>query len=225
MHPAERHRSRQKSSLLRQSGTLPARSSLTVTTERRPTVAVAAASERAEMFTIQSKGIFAKRERLVAPTTLSPADFQKVADQIGRKPVKARKIALVAARMAERMELVETRWDGRETTNVARPGDWIVTNLTLDRKVLRDRQGSKNTYVVKAEVFPNMHDGCTGGNEYGNFFKAKGVVEAVYLSGGFDLLAPWGQKQTAGVGYLLLNGQDVYGNNADTFDATYKIIH
>ena len=177
------------------------------------------------MFTIESKGIFAKKNRLVASTPLSQDDFHKVADQIGRKPVKARKVGFVAARKAEQTETIETRWEGRETTNTARPGDWIVTSLTPDHDVLRDKNGNQNTYVIKAETFPNVYDATAGRNEFGQFYKAKGVVEAVYLSGGFDVFAPWGQKQTAGVGYLLLNGEDVYGNNAKTFDVTYEIVH
>jgi hypothetical protein len=177
------------------------------------------------MFTIESKGIFARKKRVVAPNALSPAEFQKVADQIGRKPVVARKIGFVAARMADQIVTIETRWEGRETTNSANPGDWIVTNLTPDQKVLRDRDGCENTYVISADVFPKKYVESSGENEYGKFFRAKGVVEAVYLSGGFDLLAPWGQKQTADVGYLVLNGGEVYGNNAKTFDATYRLVH
>ena len=58
----------------------------------------------------------------------------------------------------------------------------------------------------------------------GQFIKAYNVVEALYLSGGFDILAPWGQRQIAGVGYLLSDGRDVYDNAAATFDATHEIV-
>jgi hypothetical protein len=177
------------------------------------------------MFTIESKGLFHKKQRLIARTTLSQADFHKVADQIGRKPIKARKVGFVAARKAEQTETIETRWDGKESTDTARVGDWIVTNLTPDKEILRDKRGHENTYVIKAGTFPQIYDAVAGENEYGRFFKSKSVVEAVYLSGGFDVLAPWGQKQIAPVGYLLLNGEDVYGNNVRTFDATYEIVH
>jgi hypothetical protein len=37
-------------------------------------------------------------------------------------------------------------------------------------------------------------------------------------------LAPWGQRERAPKGYLLLNGKDVYGNNAGTFEATYEMV-
>jgi hypothetical protein len=41
----------------------------------------------------------------------------------------ARKTGYAAARMAAEIETVETLWNGKETVNTARPGDWIVTNL------------------------------------------------------------------------------------------------
>jgi hypothetical protein len=177
------------------------------------------------MFTIENTGIFHTKNRLVTPTKLAQADFYKVADRIGRKPIKARKIGFVVARHADRLETIDTRWDGKETINTAQPGDWIVTNLSPDHEVLRDKDGHENIYVIKAEIFPDLYDAIGGENEFGRLFKAKKLVDAVYLSGGFDILAPWGQKQIARAGYLLLNGEEVYGNNASTFDATYEIMH
>jgi hypothetical protein len=177
------------------------------------------------MFTIESAGIFRRKQRLVAPNQLVEAEFRKVADRIGRKAFKARKLGLIAARKAVEAETVETRWDSKETTNTARPGDWIVTNLSPKGKVLRDGEGNQNTYVVEADTFSGLYEPVGGQNTFGQIFKAKNTVDAVYLSGGFDILAPWGEKQTAREGYLLLNGKDVYGNNAKTFDATYEAVH
>jgi hypothetical protein len=176
------------------------------------------------MFIIESAGIFGRKKRLVAPSQLAEAEFRKVADQIGRKAFKARKLGLVAARRAVETA-IETRWDGKETTNTARPGDWIVTNLSPEARVLRDNEGNENTYVVEADTFPGLYEPAGGQSKFGQIFKAKSTVDALYLSGGFDILAPWGEKQTAREGYLLLNGKDVYGNNAKTFDATYEVIH
>jgi hypothetical protein len=168
------------------------------------------------MFTIENRGIFHRRKRLVAPTKLAEADFHEVANRIGRKPFKARKIGFVAARKAEDTQTVVTKWDGTESTNVARPGDWILTNLSTKRQVLHDKDGNTNTYVVRAETFTQLYEPMQGSNELGQFYN---------LSGGFDILAPWGQKQTAGTGYLMLNGGDVYGNNETTFAATYEVVH
>jgi hypothetical protein len=177
------------------------------------------------MFTIESVGILRRKQRLVAPSQLAEAEFRKVADQVGRKAIKARKLGLVAARKAVMAEAIETRWEGKETTNTARQGDLIVTNLSPERKVLRDNKGNENTYVVESDTFPSLYESVGGQNEFGQIFKAKNTVDAIYLSGGFDILAPWGEKQTAREGYLLWNGRDVYGNNAETFDATYEVIH
>ena len=110
------------------------------------------------MFNIQSKGFFRRKNRLVAPTKLEPADFYKVADRIGVTPFKARKIGFVAARKAAQIETVQTRWDGKETTNSARPGDWIVTNLSPAHEVIHDKTGHENTYVIRAETFPSLYD-------------------------------------------------------------------
>ena len=177
------------------------------------------------MFTIESRGIFHRKKRLVAPTKLAEADFHEVASRVGSRPFKARKIGFVAARKTETEQAIVTKWDGTESNNTARPGDWIVTNLSSNRQVLRDKNGNTNTYVVRADMFADLYESVQGSNDLGQFYKAKGVVDAVYLSGGFDILAPWGQKQTAGAGYLLLNDGEVYGNNAITFDATYEKMH
>ena len=177
------------------------------------------------MFKIENTGIFWRKTRLVAPTTLEQADFYKVAERIGTTPFKARKIAFVAARKAVQAETVQTCLDGVETTNSAEPGDWLVTNLTSDHTILRDKSGHENTYIIKAGTFPSLYASIPGSNEFGQFFKANHLVDAVYLSGGFDILAPWGQKQVAKTGYLLSSGHDVYGNNASTFDATYEVLH
>ena len=55
-------------------------------------------------------------------------------------------------------------------------------------------------------------------------YRAKGVVSAIALPGGFDIVAPWGERETAPAGYLLLNGTEVYGCNQETFVATYEVV-
>jgi hypothetical protein len=176
------------------------------------------------MFTIERTGFFCRRNRVVAPARLTDKEFREVASNLRRPVVKARKVGFVAARKVEQREGVVTRWDGHETSNTAEPGDWVVTNLSPDRKVLRDKNGNTNTYVIRADKFPILYDPFTGSNEFGALFKAKGQVEAIYLSGGFDIAAPWGQRQTSAAGYLVLNGDEVYGNHKDTFEATYEVV-
>jgi len=139
-------------------------------------------------------------------------------------PVRARKKSLVAARKAERREKVDTHWNGQETTNTAHPGDFVVTSLAHNHTALRDRSGSINSYVIRAKTFAKLYASVPGGNKFGRFYAAVSVVTAIYFSGGFDILAPWGRRQRALKGYLLLNGNEVYGNNAETFEATYAVL-
>ena len=175
------------------------------------------------MFTIEKTGL-QRKKRLVADAVLSEFDFRAIARSLDATPVRARKTTPIAARRATSTERIETHWNGSETTNTANPGDWIATTLTADGDVLRDATGSTNQYVISAADFPTLYAPTDGGNEFGQFYAARGAVEALHLSGGFDILAPWGERETAGDGYLILNGSQVYGNNAETFAATYAIV-
>jgi len=176
------------------------------------------------MFEIKTSGVGSKKHRLIASATLKRRDFRSIAAKLGIKPLRARKIAFVAARRARRVEAIETHWNGKETTNTTRPGDFIVTSLTRRKTILRDRHRNANTYVVREKTFARLYAPVAGKNRMGKFFKSKRGVQAIYLSGGFDILAPWGERERAPRGYLLLNGRQVYGNNAETFEATYKIV-
>jgi hypothetical protein len=162
--------------------------------------------------------------RLKSKGALKPADFQAIAATLGIAPVQARKSGLVAARRAKRARTVETHWNGKETTNRAGAGDWIVTSLSAGRKVLRDSSGRRNTYVIAGNRFGELYEAvpAKSAGKLGAVYRAKGVVSALRLGGGFDILAPWGERQTGRAGYLILNGEEVYGNNADTFAATYE---
>ena len=42
--------------------------------------------------------------------------------------------------------------------------------------------------------------------------------------GGFDIAAPWGERQTTAVGYLLCNGPEVYGSSRNAFEGTYEVV-
>ena len=69
-----------------------------------------------------------------------------------------------------------------------------------------------------------LYEPTEGRNDFGAIYRAKGVVSAIRLTGGFDIAAPWGERQQAPAGYLILNGAEVYGNNAETFEATYELV-
>jgi hypothetical protein len=174
------------------------------------------------LFTIERRGI-RRKPHLIARRQLTPADFRAVAVKLGTTPLKARRIGLVAARQATASEKVETRWNGKESQDVAAPGDSVVTNLSPTGQVMRDKSGSTNVYVIRADKFASLYDRHEGETEVGAIYKAKGDVQALFLAAGFELIAPWGEPQRGPEGYLLLNGQEVYGNNRATFDISYKI--
>ena len=96
----------------------------------------------------------ARGDCLEADAVLTPADFKNIAKQLGVQVFRARKIGYVAAKKANRSRAVETRWNGKETSNTARVGDWVVTNISAEREVLRDNDGHVNTYVIRAQRFP-----------------------------------------------------------------------
>jgi hypothetical protein len=166
----------------------------------------------------------ARGDRLEADAVLTPADFQRIAEELGRPPLRARKIGFVAARRAERSEVVETHWNGKKTSNTARMGDFIVTNLSPDSEPLRDADGHLNVYVISADRFPSLYEPAAGRTEHGAVYRARGLVSAIPLPGGLDIAAPWGERQTASAGYLLCNGEDVYGVGQRAFEGTYEAL-
>lgn len=161
--------------------------------------------------------------RLRATKQLTSDDFESVASALRTAPRRARKTGLVAARRATHREAVETRWNGKETSDVAEPGDYIVTNMSPSGDVLRDSKGAANTYVVRSARFASLYERTTGDIDLGEIYRPLGIVDAIALPGGFDIVAPWGERQLADAGYLIRNGEDIYGNNKETFEATYRI--
>jgi hypothetical protein len=173
------------------------------------------------MFKIVHVGLGRDDVRVEADTVLTPDDFQHIAGDLIRPVLRVRKVGCVAARPARAGEVVETRWNGKETTNTARAGDWVVANLTPTREPLRDRAGNLDTYIIAAGRFADLYEPTGDRSELGAICRAKGVVDAIRLPGGFDIAAPWGERQQAPSGYLILSGGEVYGSNAETFAAAY----
>ena len=155
-------------------------------------------------------------------------DFERIAlhlEDFNCRLMRARKVSFVAAREATGPERIETRFEGKEAENTAQVGDWVVTNMDRERRIIRDSQGRENTYVVRKERFSELYVKDAGATEFGVVFKAVGnAVDVIHLAGGFDIVAPWGERQQAATGYLIRNGQDVYGIHAGAFDQTYEIV-
>lgn len=169
------------------------------------------------MFTIQGA-------RLEADTALTPRDFQNIAAELGIRPLRARKIGYVAARAASGNEALETRWNGQKSATAVRTGDFIVTNLTPQRAPLRDNDGNLNVYVIGAQRFADIYESTGESTAHGAVYRSTSIVSAIPLSGGFDIVAPWGERQVITDGCLLCNGSDVYGNCRETFEATYQLL-
>ena len=163
-------------------------------------------------------------QRFAADRKLTAADFAQVAKDLGVTPVRARKIGFVAAHRATATERVDTHWNGKETSNTAQPGDWIVTNLSPQQTPLTDSAGNLNTYVIQANRFTDLYELTGVAVTLGPVYRAIAVVHALRLPGGFEIVAPWGERQQISNGYLILNGEEVYGNHAETFEATYETI-
>lgn len=163
-------------------------------------------------------------QKLIADQKLSPADFHELVKKLGTPPKKARKIGFVAARKSPGKQTIETLWNGKESQITAQQGDWIVTNLAPNKSVLRDDDNNINQYVIGQAKFPQIYERFEGENIYGKLYRATSQVEALYLSGGFEILAPWGEIQRGDTGYLLLSGNEVYGNHKETFDLTYEVL-
>lgn len=175
-------------------------------------------------FVIERRG--SAGERLVAQETLGPDDFDAIAKDAGRRPVRARKVGLVAARVAIAQEEVATEWNGEVTRNVAAPDDVIVTNYRADRTPLLDAQGRRNHYVMRKATFEQKYERVAGAMADGQpLYANKGeiVVEAIEFPGGLDVLAGWGKRQTMKNGYLLRSGTAVYGNDRLSFEGTYAV--
>ena len=175
-------------------------------------------------FSITDSGVPAKA-RLFSTEKLTRDDFDQIVSDLqgrGGEVKRARKITFVAGRVATAEERVETRYNGLETTAVARPGDWVVTNLDIHRQILRDGHGNVNQWVIQPDRFKELYRAETGTTEFGVIHKATGVVDVIAFPGGFDIVAPWGEKQVGDRGYILRNGDDIYGIHADAYAATYE---
>jgi predicted acylesterase/phospholipase RssA len=146
-----------------------------------------------------------------------------LAAELSAPPLPAQKIGFVTARQAEKVEKVDTHYDGHETTNTANVGDWIATNVTPAGMPLRDSSGRLNTYVIARETFSRLYEPAERESELGPLYGAKGMVSVLKLPGSFDILAPWKQRQRGNAGYLIRNGEEIYGIEKSVFHRTYDI--
>lgn len=165
--------------------------------------------------------------RLLSGSRLGEQAFRDAARALGATIHRYRKTAHVAARPTAERQTIVTYWNGEETRNVAEPGDMIVTSLDRDGSPVRDREGRLNTYVIGAARFAALYSKvgeAASEPALGAVFVALGEVEAFAAPGGFEIMAPWGELERAETGYIVRNGEDVYGVAGEVFENTYTRI-
>ena len=167
-----------------------------------------------------------RRQRLRSEEKLTPEDFDAIAKRLGTAPRRARKVGIVAAYVVRDAKTFSTAWATEKTKSEAVPGDWIVTNLDRDGEPITDHKKEINQYVIKADRFPKLYKRIPGETKYGPQFRAReeSEVYSIRLTGGIDILAPWGERQSVASGYLLRNRDEVYANDERSFEKTYEIL-
>lgn len=175
------------------------------------------------MYKIERVGASQEDIRVASARALTGEDFTRLARDLGMTPAAAHKSGFVSVRAAGKRQRLDVHWNGKETEIDVEPGDLIVTSMDENREVMRDANGKPNTYAVKPDKFASLYERTTGATDFGDIYRPLGVVEALYLSGGFEIMAPWGELQRAEAGYIVKNGDEVYGNNKETFEQTYRI--
>ncbi len=162
--------------------------------------------------------------RLTSTAPLSAEDFETIAKKIGYDI--RRKIGFVAAVKTTEPTRVITYRKGKETENIAQPGDFIVTNLVPQTlEPITNTWGQPDQYVIRASRLAELYD-CLDDKEteFGTVFKAKSIVKTIYFPKGFDIVPPWSGRQIGDEGYLFLNGSEVYGCEAQVCHQTYEVV-
>lgn len=129
-----------------------------------------------------------------------------------KESLLARKIAQVEAIQVSENTIVETiMQDGhKETINVATPGDYVVTNPSGEKYVIKERDFLERYSLIKDNVY-----------------RAKGdVVSVCKVPDNISFIAPWGEKMNIKKGgYLVIsNPEDIYGIQEAEFNETYQVL-
>lgn len=120
---------------------------------------------------------------------------------------KYKKFGSIIARPGVDGEVIHTvTHDGFETTNVIKPGDYVVTNNTeaKEQYILTAKQ--INNRYHSPELFDNKELEDKGYRK----FRAKGVCFAVESDVDFLIVAAWGETQPVKVGDMIASPDDTY---------------
>lgn len=166
--------------------------------------------------------------RLLSTARISPdTDFEWITRDLdhhgfARRP--AQKTGLVRASRAVGGELVEANgYDGFQSEATAQPGDYIVTKLDRALQAFRNAEGKLDQWVVPPKVFRNSYIAASP-TDTELFRPTERAIEVLPFEGGIDILMPSGDHQSIPNGYLVRNGEHVYGIDAASFHATYDFL-
>lgn len=114
---------------------------------------------------------------------------ETVTSRLAEAPIFEKTAMVQAEQVQEEREVRTVLKDGtEETVNIAKPGDYIVTNPGGEQ------------YVMSQENFDKRYaayEGSGWGNEPSNTYQAKGSVRAIQNPTGqpITITAPWGEEQ------------------------------
>jgi hypothetical protein len=138
-------------------------------------------------------------------------DFDFTGAPLFRKTATIPVANVIFAKGGEKIVTLQSGSAGEfaETTNIAQPGDAIVT------------RGAGDSYIPKK--FTNNFE-INPGNP--SEYRSKNFGRAIFQDEGFIIAAPWGEDQTiaaGGVVFQSLAGDtpEVYGNQGHSFEADY----
>lgn len=171
------------------------------------------------------------KPRIESHERLTSEHFERIVDELGRRKIQVlrgvRRVGKISARKAEKAEEVKTRCDGPQSNVKARRGDWIATTLDDNLMPILDRQGEKNIYVIKAKLFDILYVQIPNGQPGFYAPRAVNIADAIEISGGIDIVAPWGDRQRMKECWLVrksngtLRHEEIYGVAMTHFEITY----
>lgn len=178
--------------------------------------------------------------RLIASEKITASEFDEIAsalEEFGVTPYPARKVGFIAVRVAEKPEPVHTKYYGQETKNEAMPGDWIAVNMDrdfqtkgisdADAHLVKDDHGNMDRYVIKRLEMKTNYRSTGKTTSQGGVYEAinpEANADVLHLRAGFDILAPWGERQIRQSGVLIRKNGEVYGIYDRAFDKTYERV-
>lgn len=165
---------------------------------------------------------------LSSTARLSPDnDFEWITrelEQLGMMRRQARKTGLIVAQRAAGGERVEAHGQsGYQGFSIAKPGEFIATKLDRAGEIARNPEGKLDQWVLTEARFYELYTPASAVRS--DMYQPRGkVIEVLPFEGGIDIVAAWGEHQTIDNGYLVRNGDDVYGIDAPSFHDTYDFV-